>query len=86
MGLDPGDPRGDTIPTVFQGHLTIHGVTRTVRIPGSVVLRPGGVDVVASLAIDMREYGIDPPTRFFGAIRVDPVTTVTASLSFSAER
>jgi polyisoprenoid-binding protein YceI len=82
VGVDAAAPRGDTIPAVFQGHLTIHGITKTVRVPGSVVLRPGGVDVVASIAIDMREYGIDPPTRFFGAIRVDPVTIVTATLSF----
>jgi polyisoprenoid-binding protein YceI len=82
VGVDPGVPRGDTIPAVFQGHLTIRGVTKTVRVPGSIVLRPGGVDVVASIAIDMREYGIEPPTRFFGAIRVDAVTTVTAILSF----
>ena len=82
VGVDPGVPRSDTIPAVFQGHLTIRGVTKTIRVPGSIVIRPGGVDVVASIAIDMREYGIEPPTRFFGAIRVDAVTTVTATLSF----
>ena len=82
VGVDPAAPHGDTIPAVFQGHLTIRGVTKTVRVPGSVVLRPGGVDVTASISLDMREYGIEPPTRFFGAIRVDPVTVVTAILSF----
>jgi polyisoprenoid-binding protein YceI len=84
-GVDPGASRGDTIQAVFHGSLTIHGVTRSVRVPGSVVLRPGTVNVTASLPIDMREYGIEPPKRFFGAIRVDPVTTVTATLRFGGE-
>lgn len=82
VGLDPGAARGDTTPTVFQGHLTIHGVTRTVRVPGTVVIRRGGADVEAGFPLDMREYGIEPPTRFFGAIRVDPVTNIRARLSF----
>jgi polyisoprenoid-binding protein YceI len=82
IGVDPGASRGDTVQVVFRGHLTIRGVTRTVSVPGSVVLLPGAVDVIASMPIDMREYGIEPPTRFFGAVRVDPMTTVTATLSF----
>ena len=82
VGVDPGAARGDSVPVVFQGHLTIHGVTKTVRVPGTVVMRQGGVDVSASIQLDMREYGIVPPTRFLGAIRVDPLTTLTASLSF----
>jgi polyisoprenoid-binding protein YceI len=85
QGVDPGTPHGDTIQVVFLGRLTIHGVTRTVRVPGSVVLRPGAIDVTASTPIDMREYGIGPPKRFFGAIRVDPVTTVTATLGFGKQ-
>jgi polyisoprenoid-binding protein YceI len=82
VGLDPSAGRGDTIPTVFQGHLTIRGVTKTVRVPGTVVIRPDGADVEVGFPLDMREYGIEPPTRFFGAVRVDPVTTIRARLAF----
>ena len=82
VGVDPSAARGDTVPVVFQGHLTIHGVTRTIRVPGTVVTRHGGVDVTAAIQLDMREYGIVPPTRFLGAIRVAPVTVVTATLRF----
>lgn len=82
VAVVPDDVRGDTVSAVFQGHLTIRGVTHTVRVPGSVVLRQGGVDVTASIPIDMRMYGIEPPTRLLGAIRVHPVTVVTANLSF----
>ncbi len=82
VGLDPGTARGDTLPTIYQGHLTIHGVTKTVRVPGTVVIRPGAVDVQVAFPIDMREFGIDPPARFFGAVRVRPVTEIEVRLSF----
>ena len=82
VGLDPGVAHGDTVPTVFQGHLTIHGVTKTIRVNGTVVLRPAGAEVTASFPLDMREYGIEPPSRFLGAVRVDPVTTITVRLAF----
>ena len=81
-GVEAGATRGDTTAATFQGNMTIHGVTRAIRVPGYVVLHAAGADVTATFPLDMREYGIDPPTRFFGAIRVDPVTTITVHLSF----
>ncbi len=84
VGLDPSPARGDTVPTVFQGHLTIHGVTHTVRVSGWVVVLPAGAEVFASFPVDMRQFGIDPPSRFLGAVRVDPVTQVTVRLSFGS--
>jgi polyisoprenoid-binding protein YceI len=82
--VDVGAAHGDTTTVTFQGQLTIHGVTRTIRAPGYVVPRSAGVDVFASFPVDMREYGIEPPTRFFGAIRVAPVTTLGVQLSFGS--
>ncbi len=83
--VDPEASRGDTIDVVFRGRLTIRGVSKSVRVPGSVILHQEAIDVIASTPIDMREYGIKPPTRFFGAIRVDPVTMVTATLRFGGK-
>lgn len=82
VGVDPQPARGDTIPMTFQGPLTIHGVTHVVRVPGWAILRPGSAEIYASFPIDMREYGLDPPSRFLGAVRVDPVTQVTVNLRF----
>jgi polyisoprenoid-binding protein YceI len=80
VGLDPRPPTGDTVAVTFQGHLTIHGVTKTIRVPGTVVVRPSGIEVVARFLLDMREYGIDPPVRLLA--RVQPVVEITARLSF----
>jgi len=86
VGVDPQPPRGDTIPMTFQGPLTIHGVTHTVRVPGWAILRPGGAEIHAAFPIDMRQYGIDPPSRFLGAVRVDPVTEVSVRLVFGSSQ
>lgn len=84
----PGAATGDTLGVTFHGNLTIHGVTRTVEVPGTVVLHAGGAGVTAVYRLDMRDYGIVPPTRniLIGTIRVQPVTQVTARLEFSARQ
>lgn len=81
-GVDPGPARGDTVEVTFRGDLTIRGVTRPVRVPGRVVLAQGAADATASFPVDLREYGVRPPVRMLGALRVHPVTQVTARLSF----
>jgi polyisoprenoid-binding protein YceI len=81
--VEPGARSGDTVSVVFAGELTIHGVTRAVRVNGRVVLRPQGADVTTEpLPVDMRDYGITPPVRALGTLRVRPVTHVAARLSF----
>jgi len=80
--LEPGETHGDTIAVTYQGHLSIHGVTRPVRAPGWVILRQPGAEAHAEFPLDMREYGITPPTRFFGAVKVDPSVGLTVQLVF----
>lgn len=82
LGMDPSPPRGDTIPVVFRGYLTVAGVTATINAPGWVVLRPGSVELQATFPVDMREHSVVPPSRFLGAVRVDPITQVTVRMSF----
>jgi polyisoprenoid-binding protein YceI len=82
VGLDLGAEAGDSVSTVFQGSLTIHGVTHTIRVPGAVVVRGGTATATTSFPLDMREYGIPPPSRFFGAVKVDPVAGIRVVLVF----
>lgn len=82
VGVDPGAIRGDTITLTYQAHLTIRGVTHTVRVPGWVRLLQPGAEVHAAFPLDMREYGVDPPSRFLGAVKVDPVVGLTVHLVF----
>jgi polyisoprenoid-binding protein YceI len=82
--VTPTGAGSDSILVTLDGNLTIHGVTRTVQVPAKVVIYPQGAAVTASFPVDMREYGIVPPTRsiLLGTIRVEPVTWITARLHF----
>jgi polyisoprenoid-binding protein YceI len=73
---------GDTTDVELHGFLLLHGQRRALRAEGVVVMRDSGVAVVASFPVDMREYGIMPPVRFLGSVRVRSGTHVTATLRF----
>lgn len=80
--VESGAARGDTVPVVFVGRLAIRGVTREVRAPGSVVVGRGTVEVRTEFPIDMRDYGVTPPVKMFGALRVAPDVAVGIHLVF----
>lgn len=81
-GVEVGAASNDSVAVHFKGELTIHGVTRTIRVPGTVVVHGSAVEVATSFPLDMREYGIAPPTRFFGAVKVDPIAGIGVRLAF----
>lgn len=83
LDVTPGATHGDTTAVTYAGRLTIHGVTRDDTIPGTVVLGPGTVDAAAVFPLDMRDFGIKPPTRLF-VISVQPVVEITVRLTFAA--
>lgn len=84
LGVVPGAMRGDTLQVTYRGRLALHGQTREVDVAGTVVIAPGSVVAVATFPVDLRDYAIEPPSRFFGAIRVQPVVRITARLGFGA--
>jgi len=59
------------------GQLTIAGVTKPVNLGAKLVPLPeGGTRVVGDVQIDMVEYGVKPPSLFFGTLKVAKVVTV----------
>ena len=80
--VEPGGVHGDTVAAVFVGRLTIHGVARDVRVPGSVLVGPGRAEVWAGFPLDMRDYGIKPPVKMLGTLRVAPDVEVGIHLVF----
>lgn len=81
--IQTGLSTGDTVGVTLLGRLMLHGVTRPVRAPGSVVLTPGGEVVEAAFPVDMRNYRIRPPVRAL-VLRVAPDVVVSVHLSFAA--
>ncbi len=82
--VEPGGVRGDTVDVVLAGRLTIHGTTHEVRAPGTVILTLDSIAVRAGFPLDMRDYGIKPPVRMLGALRVAPDVVVGIRLLFAA--
>ena len=82
LRVRPGATHGDTAAVTYDGRFTIRGRTRDDTIPGTVVLSPGSLLATATFPLDIRDYGITPPTALFGIVRVEPVVRVTVRLEF----
>jgi hypothetical protein len=59
------------------GELTIAGITKPVGLGAKLVpVAGGGTRVVGKVEINMREYGVKPPSLFFGTLKVADVVSV----------
>ena len=63
------EKRADATATMV-GNLTLHGVTREVRIPIDAVLSPSQqLSVDGEMRLQMADFKIVPPSTLFGALR-----------------
>ena len=65
----------------FDGRLLMNGVTRPVSFGGNAMSEGGRVVAEGEALVDVRKWGITPPTRLRGLLRMSPEMT----LSFRAE-
>lgn len=63
------------------GKMTVHGVTRDVDIPMTGQVTGDRIEVVGSIAVDMTDYGIQPPS--VGFTSVQPRVTIAFHLLFA---
>ena len=64
------------------GELTIAGVTRPVAFGAKLTPLPeGGTRVFGRVQINMRDFGVKPPSVFFGALKVADVVTINFNAS-----
>ncbi len=70
--------RGEPVSNVrMQGLLRIAGTERAVVIHGSVFRNAAGQFILrGERGIDVRDFGVKPPRRFFGLLRARPDVTV----------
>jgi polyisoprenoid-binding protein YceI len=65
--------------TRLTGELTLHGVTRSLEVEVTVrLLDPRRLEIVGGRAIDMRDFGLPPPS--FLMFRMQPEVQVRARL------
>jgi polyisoprenoid-binding protein YceI len=62
----PPEPVAGTL----RGTLTIHGVTRDVAIPATLVSAADSIDVSGEFPLDLADYHVGGLTRLFGTLRM----------------
>ena len=60
----------DTVAGMLRGALTIHGVTRDVEIPATLIAAADTIDVSGEFPVDLGDYKVGGLTRLFGTLRV----------------
>lgn len=75
--------RGDTLAVLLHGNLTIHGVTREVRLPATLSRTADTIHVTAVFPLDMTDYRIGGLTKMFGLLRMQPQIEVRVDLRFA---
>ena len=55
----------------IDGNLTLHGVTRPIRIPALVTLRGDTLRAIGKFSIDRDDYKVKATSAFHGMVRVD---------------
>jgi polyisoprenoid-binding protein YceI len=63
-----GNASGQPVDVSLPGTLTIHGVTKNVTAAAKAQLTGGKVEVAGSMAIDMSDYGVTPPSVPFTTV------------------
>ena len=73
--VSPFDPtRRAPQPATVRGEFTLHGVSRTVTIDGTLQRTADGLKVEAAWEINLNDYNIEPPSLLI--VRVDEVQKV----------
>lgn len=74
----------DSVTGVLRGALTIHGVTRDVAIPATLIRAADSIDVSGEFPIDLGDYKVGGLTRLFGTLRVRRKIEVRFHVRFEA--
>jgi polyisoprenoid-binding protein YceI len=64
----PGPVASQTVDLSIPGKLTIHGVTKDVTATAKAQLAGGKLEIAGSVAIDMTDYGVSPPSVPFTSV------------------
>jgi polyisoprenoid-binding protein YceI len=70
-GVELGAIAGDSIPVKFKGELTLSGRTLPISLSATATsTNSGGVRLQGSHLLRMTDWGVNPPSLFFGTLKV----------------
>ena len=64
----PGPVTSQAVDLSIPGKLTVHGVTKDVTATAKAQIAGGKLEVAGSVAIDMTDYGVSPPSVPFTTV------------------
>ncbi len=67
--------------TTVAGELTIHGVAKTVSVPGTVVVKGGNATASAKFTVHLADYKVEVPTVVADKVAKDAVIIVDAAMA-----
>ena len=68
---------GETVKGTLRGQLTLGGVTKPITIPATgTAAGDGSLRVTGSHALNMKDYGLKPPSLMMGTMKVKEIVTV----------
>lgn len=63
------------------GELTVHGVTKTVTVPGTITVKGGNATASAKFVIHLADYKIDVPTMVADKLAKDASIVIDAAMT-----
>ncbi len=81
-GVSPATRVADSIQATLRGRFIIHGVTREVELPGSVLFGQGQVRVRSDFPLNLKDYQIGGLTKFLGVLKMYPDIVVHVDVTF----
>lgn len=70
-----------TYKVTVSGELTIHGVTKTVSVPGTITVRDGNATASAKFMVHLADYKIDVPSMVADKLAKDATIVIDAAMT-----
>ncbi|MDA0379134.1 MAG: YceI family protein [Bacteroidetes bacterium] len=79
----PDPQRAGPQDVEVSGRFTIHGVTKTIRVPGTATFGPQGLRIQAAWILRLDDYNIEPPSLLI--IKVDDEQEISLDILLKPE-
>lgn len=81
----PGVAQGDSLAVTLHGNMILHGVTREVDLPGTIVILPASVHLRSDFPLNLEDYQIGGLSKMLGLLRMNPKIEVHVDLTFDQQ-
>jgi len=79
---DVSPAQGDSLQATLHGTLVIHGVTKEVALPATLVFKGDSVHVTSSFPLNLNDYQVKHLSRMLGMLKMHPDIQVHVNLAF----